>query len=168
MIDSTPIDRDVWQSERRRLAHIYRIEMPILPYEGIGRNSILVEKSSPLDLRKAVEMYANATKRECGYASLARAKDLETRQVWLIPPRSRGPASFVAAGAVSFEPFDGSWELRWMYFHPFQRGNQIIDFHWSSFCSRYGDFTVQQPITRPAQALLERNGWDWCGPTAAS
>jgi len=163
-IDSPPgtlpprVDPETFRSERRFLAGRTRLEMPVLPHDTSG--PILVTAGSPRNLRKAVEVYGYAIFRERSYDfPLASADDLGRQEAWLIPAPRLAAVSFVAAGAVSFEPSPDGWELHWMYLHPYARGRQAIDPHWSLFQDRYGSFTVQHPIEPAAEALLRRVGW---------
>ena len=65
----------------------------------------------------------------------------------------------VAFDRVNYIDSDPTWELRWVYAHPYARGQGLVDPHWPVFEERYGRFGVQSPVSRAGKAMLDRLGW---------
>ncbi|MCK9905172.1 hypothetical protein MXD63_34910 [Frankia sp. Cpl3] len=152
------VENEMFREDRRGIVQRYRLDMPVLPYE-VSR-PIEVTARSPLNLRKAVEVYGRAIKHECHYDfPLADAKNFNTQHAWLLPHPRVHRVSFVTAGVVSFLAYPDGWELFWMYVHPFARGCGAIERYWPAFVAAYEPFTVQHPISPAGRALLNHLEW---------
>lgn len=49
-----------------------------------------------------------------------------------------------------------SWELRWLWFHPFYRGDGLLAKEWDTLKEELGDFGLQPPISKSMQGFLEK------------
>jgi hypothetical protein len=53
-----------------------------------------------------------------------------------------------------------SWELDWVWFHPYFRSRGHLKKAWSMFEQTYGVFPVARPLSPSMKAFLEKAGWD--------
>ena len=129
-----------------------------------------VEHWQDLPRRLAVEKLGRYFRREFHYdfpPYIATRKSNSERVVflWLGEDYDSYGRKVVAYGACGFQPCDypelikegREWELGWIWFHPYQRGEGHLSSAWDYFQKRFGNFWVQHPLSFGMEEFLKKH-----------
>lgn len=135
--------------------------LPPLPSEDIA----VICDNSPLNLRRAAHLHARYLQRQLGLDFQQYEADHPSGLVFLWSVNEG--LDRVAIGAVHFvhctpsgrTPF---WRLNWAWFHPYMRRQGRLKAIWPYFCSRFGRFHVEPPVSPEMEKFLLSMGCsDW-------
>jgi hypothetical protein len=146
----------------------YRIVLPVLPDTLYGSGACITD-GSPRRVRQAVEKLARFFRQEFGYDFLqysADERDPNGRAYLWVGHVSdyfvktgrgrRGGGQVAAYGACCFRKRTSGWALAWVWFHPYERSRGHLSAMWPDFRAKYGDFYVEQPLSRSMRSFLSK------------
>jgi hypothetical protein len=115
--------------------------------ENLAMSARLFKKEMNFDhLQFDESMYENDN--FVGVLFLQRAMDLVLHEDHY-PNRVVGGAVFVAHGA--------SFELDWLWLHPFARNRKMLKSNWPTLTQRFGSFSVAKPISLQMSAFIQKH-----------
>ena len=152
------------------MTHLYDIVLPVLSSNRRYDRLHLVTETSPQDERDAVEAIAWFFKREMrfdyvqfdakqkagpsgeppysAYLFLENAFDLMQKDC---------PTPYRVIGAACFrQSRDESWDLTWIWLHPYTRGKGLLLEHWSQFAYLHGEFRLEPPVSEAMAGFLRK------------
>ncbi|WP_203962760.1 hypothetical protein [Actinocatenispora thailandica] len=146
------------QQELTQFGWPRRFDMIMIPLldEDEGDSRVVLEATS-VQNRYAVEQFAHQFRRETRYDFAPfNATDEDAHGVLLLARRFR--ATFpIAAGAAGFTvDDDGEWCMNWIWVHPYERGDELIDRAWDELEVRYGQFRIEPPYSPAMESFLRR------------
>jgi len=86
--------------------------------------------------------------------------------VYLIRTTRVGAVVAIAAGALGMRRVQGEWILKWIWIHPWERGQlgdgpeQTANLVFRTLDELYGDFLIEGPISPAMRRLMEKRGYD--------
>jgi hypothetical protein len=120
-----------------RVARNWVIRMPIVSrcwfVDRKNNSAILVKEPARDSLRKAAEVLAYQFKRETrfDFAPYTASARNAAQEVWLLPSQMvllGGSEAIACAIGVIFRP--PGWHVHWLWVHPYERGQGLIDEAW--------------------------------------
>lgn len=152
----------------------FTLAMPVVAKDFLEASPVLVLQDSPLSMRRRVEKIGRYFHREfrtdfppllaneksgpfgCmpfeAYLFVEAARDrLEENRPF--PNRFVGAACFRWQSWTNAEP---SWELSWIWLHPFSRRRGHLSQAWPQFREKYGSFVVSEVLSRDMEAFLAK------------
>lgn len=166
---------DSRQPKHPDLMSDYSLEPPI-NVDLTGHDSpTLVTARDPRWMREMVEVLARYARKERRYnGTLFDANetpghdDFYPYEVYLfhetawdqveedipVPTRAIGAVCLRHIGSKD-EPI---WTMQWAWFHPFARARGLLSDFWPELKAKYGDFTVQSPLSSSMKAFLATHG----------
>lgn len=126
----------------------------------------MVTCKSPVWLDKEIYTRARLFKWEFGYDftqwggdGVYRNKDPRWQGHLFSVNGDNGRAAGLMGGACAFyaKTYD-LWSLAWVWVAPKYRRNGLLTKRWRSFIDRYGDFTLETPLSPAMQSFLLRYG----------
>lgn len=88
----------------------------------------------------------NHNKNTVGFLFTESAMDVCTEQHEEMPTR--------CVGGATFQNISGTWVLCWVWLHPFFRDKSLLSGQWARFCSYFGEFCVEAPISPSMEGFL--------------
>jgi hypothetical protein len=141
----------------------YTISLPVfdtcLSVNGLRK----VTDASEISEKRALEQFATYFKKEMhydyvqydaeshnnntlGFLFTESAMDVCTKQHTEMPTR--------CVGGAAFQNVNDTWVLCWVWFHPFFRDKGLLSRQWTQFCSDFGAFSVETPISPSMKGFL--------------
>jgi hypothetical protein len=131
----------------------------------------IVDETSPVGLRRAVEWIAHYFRREFGYDFVQYSVDERDEDpgerddsrdrafLWANPTTLDGRGTVEAVGACCFrwrdyEDAPPGFALQWVWLHPYCRDRGTLTTAWPDFRERFGDFIVETPLSRAMASFL--------------
>ena len=153
----------------------YSLNPPVSSSLSVQDSPLLVNTQSPKIFRKHVEFFARCFMRELHFdfvqfdaSELSSSRFYTPYDAYLFherawdlvrhvdePARSRtiGACCFRRDTAIGSE---SGWTLQWVWFHPFFRQRGHLSTAWPTFKERYGEFTVDPPLSLAMKAFLAK------------
>lgn len=128
-----------------------KIVLPKIEYNRC-RKKIDVTQGSPRKLRVACRKIAEFFRREGGY-DFVQFDENETDEyhAFLFFDPLDGGDEVIGACCFRWREWtnsDPGWGLQWIWLHPYFRGKGILKGHWPFFMEKFGNFSVEGPVSR--------------------
>lgn len=129
---------------------------PLLGMEKIRDSRVL--PASTRFLREIVDRIGRQFRREGRY-DLAPFNVEDQGHHGVILLSSCFEATFpIAAGAAGFSLTAGSWQLDWIWLHPYERGTDHLGRAWDELETMFGQFKIDGPYSTAMKAVIRRRG----------
>lgn len=141
---------------------------PLLYVDKPNYGHALIRATDDMRLRRIVEAFGKCFRRELGFdfppfaAERVDFYGKPNRAEVVLFDAQKVMATFpVAAGAAGLSVVQGRQMLDWIWLHPFERGQRLMDYAWSDLEAAYGnDFLIQNPLSRAMEGFLAKQGVD--------
>jgi len=159
-------DRDSVLSHQSWHARVLRVMQPraskkMREHLQSATNPEMVTEHSPIWLHRELYQRAWAFKREFGY-DLMQWNYPKTRA-----ERARSAIGYlfcssegVIDGGCAFRRRGNEWSLDWVWIRPEMRRRGLLAARWRQFVERFGDFSIEHPLSDAMTAFVERHGSD--------
>ncbi|MDO6777458.1 MULTISPECIES: hypothetical protein [unclassified Shewanella] len=141
----------------------YTISLPVFDTCLSACGLRKVTDASEISQKQALEQFATYFKKEMhydyvqydannhssdtvGFLFTESAMDICTEEHSEMPTR--------CIGGAAFQNVSGTWVLCWVWFHPFFRGKGLLSRQWKQFCSEFGEFAVDTPVSPSMKGVL--------------
>lgn len=129
-----------------------------------GYPTAVVTSDAPKAMRRAVYKLANMFRRELGFdfPGYSVEEDQEHRAYLWTDALWHSQCDQMAIGACVFwwQADVGSWELGWVWFHPFKRRSGLLGQAWPYFWKRHGPFDIAEPLSEPMERFLIKHRYE--------
>ncbi|MCX4671581.1 hypothetical protein OG453_33665 [Streptomyces sp. NBC_01381] len=138
---------------------------PLLHVDKPNYGHTMIRATDDMKLRRIVEAFGKCFRRELRFdfpPFSAERVDfygrLNEAEVVLFDAQNASLATFpIAAGAAGLSVVKGQRVLDWIWLHPFERGQRLMDYAWNDLEAAYGDdFLVQGPLSRAMEGFLTK------------
>ncbi len=146
----------------------FAIELPISEYFYSLNGLINVCSISSEDLKISLQLFATYFKKEFRYDFLqynVKQSGNDTRYEGFLFSEfamdyleEDSPACYRLIGGGCFKlGHDNTWRLDWVWLHPFARHRGNLSKHWGGFRKRYGEFSIEEPLSPDMADFLRKN-----------
>lgn len=59
-------------------------------------------------------------------------------------------------GGCGFRKVQDAWVLCWIWIHPFFRKKRLLSRAWSTFCTEFGDFAIEVPLSTSMESFVKK------------
>ena len=135
--------------------------------EGDGPTKVTVKSSH--HQKKAVEVISKHFRREMNYSTVqfsAKEKendlDFTPYEAYLFHKERYNlihqykPNEVVCLGGCCFYKNNETWDLHWVWIHPYFRNRGILSELWPKFIQKYGNFGIEEPISLQMQKIINK------------
>lgn len=143
----------------------FKIDAPILEADSYPE-VLFVNRSSDDSLKEHLALLARYFRKEMGFDHLQFDESmydnedftgflLLQRAMDLVERVDHYPNRIIGAGI--FENSRGKFELDWVWIHPFFRNRGALRDQWGNFKSKFGQFTVAEPLSAQMSEFLKKH-----------
>lgn len=147
------------------MADKFTISLPVFDICLSSNGLRKVTQSSNQDEKDALETMARYFKSEMhfdnvqydaknhdinttGFMFIENALDVCTHEHDQMPTR--------CVGGCLFRNINGTWVLCWIWLHPFCRNKKLLSNHWKHFCSQFGNFAIEGPLSHQMTNIVNK------------
>jgi len=153
----------------------YTISLPVTDQLLLGERTE-VKQDSPLHERELVEQFARYFKNEMHFDFIQFEASETAEHSWYVPysawlfhetardqleEESEPPQRIYGACCFrwrEWENHEPTWQMDWLWLHPYFRGKGILNSHWQFFRGSMAPFVLSQPLSPGMERFLKKHG----------
>lgn len=146
------------------MADKYTISLPVFDECLSGTGLKKLSSDNDISEKQALEQFSRYFKNEMHYDNIQYEADnhnkdcvgfLFTESAMDLCTEEHNSMPTRCVGGCCFRKVQDTWVLFWVWFHPFFRNKGLLSRHWKSFCSEFGDFAIEAPLSDSMKLFLQ-------------